>query len=84
MYSVLVSRTASKELADLPTQALNRIMPAIKKLGENPRPPGSKKLKGAHDSWRIRIGEYRVIYTIDDMIRIIDVRKVGHRKDVYE
>lgn len=84
MYRVIVSKTASKELADLPTQAVNRIIPAIKKLGDDPRPPGSKKLKGENDSWRIRIGDYRVIYTIDDAIRIVDVRKVGHRKDVYD
>lgn len=84
MYRVIVSKTASKELADLPTQAVNRIIPAIKKLGENPRPTGSKKLKGEHDSWRIRVGDYRVIYTIDDTIRVLDVRKVGHRKDIYD
>jgi mRNA-degrading endonuclease RelE of RelBE toxin-antitoxin system len=50
MYKVLVSKTASKELGDLPTQVVNRIIPAIKKLGEDPRPPGSKKLKGESDS----------------------------------
>ena len=58
MYKVLVSKTASKELADLPTQVVNRIVPAIKKLGDDPRPPGCKKLKGEQDAWRIRIGDY--------------------------
>jgi mRNA interferase RelE/StbE len=82
MYEVLVSKTASKELADLPTQVVNRIVPAIKNLGDNPRPPGCKKLKGEHDAWRIRIGDYRVIYTVNDVVRIVDVRSVGHRKDI--
>lgn len=84
MYKVVVSRTASKELADLPTQVVNRVIPAIKNLAENPRPPGSKKLKGEQDTWRIRIGDYRVVYTIDDTIRIVDIRKIGHRKDIYD
>ncbi|HMI65520.1 MAG TPA: type II toxin-antitoxin system RelE/ParE family toxin [Cyclobacteriaceae bacterium] len=84
MYKVLVSKTASKELADLPTQVVNRIVPAIKKLGDDPRPPGCKKLKGEHDTWRIRIGDYRVIYTVSDVVRIVDVRSVGHRKDIYD
>jgi mRNA interferase RelE/StbE len=84
MYKVIVSKSASKELADLPTQAVNRIIPAIQKLGEDPRPAGCKKLKGSQDTWRIRIGDYRVIYTIDDVIRIVDVRSVGHRKDIYD
>ncbi len=84
MYKIIVSKTASKELAGLPIQAVNRIIPAIKKLGENPRPAGSKKLKGMEDTWRIRIGDYRVVYTVDDVIRIVDVSSIGHRKDIYD
>jgi len=68
----------------LPTQIVNRIIPAIKKLGEDPRPPGCKKLKGDKDTWRIRIEDYRVIYTVDDVVRIVDVDSVGHRKDIYD
>ncbi|MBS1977917.1 MAG: type II toxin-antitoxin system RelE/ParE family toxin [Bacteroidetes bacterium] len=84
MYKVLISRTASKELADLPNQVVSRIIPAIKELGENPRPAGCKKLKGNQDVWRIRVGDYRVVYTIDDVVRIVDIRSVGHRKDIYD
>lgn len=84
MYKIIFSRTASKELADLPAQAVNRIIPAIKKLGNDPRPVGCKKLKGESNAWRVRIGDYRVVYSIDDVIRIIDIRSVGHRKDVYD
>lgn len=84
MYKVIVSKTASKELADLPSQVVNRIVPAIIKLGENPHPAGCKKLKGEQDTWRIRVGDYRVVYIIDEVVRIVDVRSVGHRKNVYE
>lgn len=83
MYNVVISKSASKEIANLPSQIINRIIPAIKKLGENPRPSGCKKLKGGQNAWRIRVGDYRVIYTIDDVIRIVDVRSIGHRKDIY-
>lgn len=84
MYKVVVSKTASKELSDLPTHVINRIVPSIKKLADDPHPPGCKKLKGQQDIWRIRICDYRVIYTIDDVVRIVDIRSVGHRKDIYE
>lgn len=53
-------------------------------LANNPRPIGSKKLKGASENlWRIRIGDYRVVYLIEDSIKIIEIRKIGHRKDIY-
>ena len=84
MYKVIVSKTASKELADLPTKVVNHIIPAIKRLEDDPRPSGCKKLKGGQEAWRIRIGDYRVIYTIDDVIHVVDVRSVGHRKDIYD
>ena len=69
-YKVIVSKSAQKELLKLPQQANNRIIPAILKLSEEPRPPSAKKLKGGADSWRIRVGDYRVIYSIDDEILI--------------
>jgi len=58
---------------------------AIDALEENPRPSGCKKLKDATENlWRIRVGDYRIIYVIADEVKIVDVRKVGHRKDIYE
>lgn len=83
-YEVIVSKSAQKELSKLPQQANDRIIPAILKLSEEPRPPGSKKLKGSADSWRIRVGDYRVVYSVNDEILIVDVRRVGHRKDIYD
>jgi mRNA interferase RelE/StbE len=84
LYNIVVSKSAFKELSKLPLSANNRIIKAVSNLSENPRPHGSKKLKGGYELWRIRIGDYRVIYAIDDEILIVDIRKVGHRKDIYD
>ncbi|MFN0200327.1 MAG: type II toxin-antitoxin system RelE family toxin [Bacteroidia bacterium] len=85
MYKVTVSRSAEKELSKIPKGIVNRIGTAIESLMENPRPTGSKKLKGTDENlWRIRIGDYRVVYDIEDSIRIIDIKKVGHGKDIYQ
>ena len=68
----------------LPTKINQKISSAIDQLSK-PRPIGCKKLKGERDYiWRIRIGDYRVLYAIDDKVQIIDVRKIGHRKNIYE
>jgi mRNA interferase RelE/StbE len=83
-YNVVVSKSAAKELYKLPATVNNRIIKAILKLSDDPRPQGSKKLQGRSENWRIRIGDYRVIYAIDDEVLIVDVRKVGHRKDIYD
>lgn len=57
----------------------------MEKLSENPRPQGSKKLVGQNENlWRVRVGDYRVIYLIEDKIKVVEVRKAGHRKDIYE
>jgi len=83
-YNVVVSKSAAKELSKLPATVNNRIIKAILKLSDDPRPQGSKKLKGGSENWRIRIGDYRVVYAIDDEVMIVDVRKVGLRQDIYD
>ncbi|MCB0495419.1 MAG: type II toxin-antitoxin system RelE/ParE family toxin [Cyclobacteriaceae bacterium] len=83
-YKVVVSKSAAKELSKLPKTANNKIIKSIIGLADNPRPGGAIKLKGRSENWRIRIGNYRVVYAIDDEIHIVDVRRVGHRKDIYE
>ncbi len=82
-YRVVVSASAAKELSKFSSKINNRIIKAILKLTDNPRPRGSKKLKGGFENWRIRTGNYRVIYAVDDKKLIVDIRKVGHRKDIY-
>jgi mRNA interferase RelE/StbE len=81
-YRVVLSRSARKELEELPDKIANRIVRQIEALGRLPRPDGCLKLKGT-SQWRIRIGDYRVIYAIDDSVRLIDVIFIRHRKDVY-
>lgn len=83
MYKVTVKKSAAKAIAQLPKSINNRLIPQIKQLGEDPRPSGAKKLRGAEDLWRIRVGDYRVIYSIEDTIMIVDVIQVAHRKDIY-
>jgi mRNA interferase RelE/StbE len=83
-YTVTISKSAAKELSKLPKEVNNRIIPVIVSLEENPRPLGATKLKGSSGNWRVRVGDYRVVYSIDDSVLIVDIRKVGHRKDIYE
>ncbi len=83
MYKVTVKKSAAKAIAKLSKNVSNRLIPSIRHLGEDPRPPGAKKLQGAEDLWRIRVGDYRIVYLIEDTIMIVDVLQVAHRKDIY-
>ena len=56
----------------------------IERLATSPRPPGRKKLHGGDKQWRIRVGDYRVVYEIDDKLKIVDVTRIAHRREVYE
>lgn len=84
-YRIQIVKRAFKELTALPQKANVQLVKAIDDLKEDPRPDGCKKLKGeAEDIWRIRVGDYRILYTIEDAIKIVEIRKVGHRRDVYK
>jgi len=82
-YAVVFARSARRELERLQAQVARRIIAQIETLASNPRPPGCVKLQGADNLWRIRIGEYRVIYSIDDGGRVVDISAVRHRSDAY-
>jgi mRNA interferase RelE/StbE len=82
-YKILFTRQSQKDLSNLPKSDFRKVEVAIAKLADNPRPPKSKKLT-ARDSWRIRIGNYRVIYLIEDDNLIVIVIEIGHRKEVYK
>lgn len=85
MYQIIIKKSAAKEMELLPIKILQAVTKAILKLSEQPRPKGSRKINPLSSNlWRIRIGDYRVVYSIDDMVRIVDVKKVGHRKDIYD
>ena len=81
-YEVFILPRAQKELAHLPKQNYGRVRDLISNLADNPRPTGCKKLTG-RQGWRVRSGDYRVIYEIDDSNKRVIVLDVGHRKDIY-
>lgn len=81
-YKLLIKRSAAKELEDLPPKIRRRVAVRIQGLGSDPRPPGAEKLSG-QEKYRIRQGDYRVLYVIDDSAESVTVVKVGHRRDVY-
>ncbi len=82
-YSVTFARSARKELEKLHPSMARRVMQRIEALATIPRPSGVIRLQGHKNLWRIRIGDYRVIYSIDDAARNIDVSVVRHRSDAY-
>lgn len=83
MYSIDFSRKAQKNLDKLSDLIASPILDAIENLARNPKPIGCKKLKG-RKGYRIRVGDYRIIYEIFDSILLIDIINLGHRKDIYE
>jgi mRNA interferase RelE/StbE len=83
-YSVILTKVAAKEIDAIANRIdRQRIERRIRQLADNPRPPGSKKLKDMLEHYRIRQGDYRIVYTVEDEIRIVAIIHVGHRKDVY-
>lgn len=83
-YSLRIKKSARKELESVATKVdRRRIVARIHSLAENPRPPGSLKLSG-RERYRIRQGGYRILYTIDDLVLVVHVIKIGDRKDVYQ
>ena len=81
-YNIEIKKSAAKEIENLPKRELQTVLHKIHSLTENPRPHGCEKLSG-QDKYRVRCGDYRVLYTIEDIVLIVCVVKVGHRKDVY-
>lgn len=82
-YKITFTRSARKELQNLPIDVAERILVKIESLAENARPTGCKKLSGGMNLWRLRVGQYRIIYKIEDDANIVDVVVVRHRRDVY-
>ncbi|KKL68530.1 hypothetical protein LCGC14_2124060 [marine sediment metagenome] len=82
-YRVEIKRSAQKELAALPKRDRRRVMSAIAGLAANPRPDGARKLVGADDAYRIRVGDYRIVYQVADRVLVVYVVRVAHRKDVH-
>jgi mRNA interferase RelE/StbE len=83
-HEILIKASAEKDIRRLPRDVRERVVSAILALREEPRPPGVRKLKGrGEEGWRIRVGDYRVVYRIDDSLRQVAIYRVRHRRDVY-
>ncbi len=81
-FRVILEKRAHKGLREVPSNSLRRIQESIDDLSRDPRPPGCIKLSG-YDLWRIRVGDYRVIYEIRDDVLIVLVIDIGHRREIY-
>ena len=83
-YSLEIKPSAQRELDALEESLFTRIDRKILALADNPRPAGCKKLRGYKDQWRIRSGDWRVVYIIDDASKLISITRIAHRREVYE
>ena len=82
MYRVELRRSVQKSLEKIQSQKRSNIITALLELEKNPRPRGLENFRGT-ELWRIREGDYRIVYSIDDFEKVITVVKIGHRRDVY-
>ena len=83
MYTVILTAQAEKDLKKLSRIVLERIANSLRTLQENPRPMGVKKLQGEKDAYRVRAGDYRIVYRIVDQEVLVVVIKIAHRREVY-
>jgi mRNA interferase RelE/StbE len=83
VYEVYLEGAAERDLKRLPAETFHRIVPHIRALAENPRPPGCRKLTGSENDWRLRIGDYRVLYEIDEGEKAVRVFRIRHRREAY-
>ena len=83
-YAITFARSARKELEALEQKQVERVFHRIEGLGKEPRPSGCRKLVGSKLLWRIRIGDYRIVYAVYDDRKVVDIVAVRHRKDVYQ
>lgn len=83
-YRVELTPRARRDLRRLPHQVRSRLQPHVDALGQNPRPRGNVKLAGEEDIYRIRVGEYRILYQIQDEVLLVIVVKIAHRREAYK
>ena len=84
MYTIVIHKKAKKEIDKIPDIYARKIAETIYQLAENPRPSGCKKLSASDEYYRVRVADYRIIYSIEDEILYIEVVKIGHRKEIYK
>jgi mRNA interferase RelE/StbE len=83
-YKIEWKRSATKELKKLPRDTIIRILKAVEQLSENPYPVGTRKLVSSERTYRIRVGDYRIIYNIAASALVVEIIRIGHRRDVYK
>jgi len=83
VHEVYLERAAERQLKRLPAEDFQKVISHIEGLAENPRPTGCRKITGAERDWRIRVGDYRIIYEIDDKARAVRVMRVRRRREAY-
>lgn len=83
MYKLYVERAAERDLKRLSTENFHRLITEIKMLAKEPRPPGARKITGSKDDWRIRVGDWRVVYEIDNKQKVVRIMRVRLRREVY-
>ncbi|MBN1444651.1 MAG: type II toxin-antitoxin system RelE/ParE family toxin [Candidatus Omnitrophica bacterium] len=83
MYEILIEKHAERDLKKLPTVLFQKLLPSINNLKTNPRPLHSKKIVGSKNDYRLKVGDYRIIYEIKDKAREIRIFRVRHRKEAY-
>jgi mRNA interferase RelE/StbE len=83
LYVVEFRRAAEKDLRRLAPVIQRRVLRTVENLATDPRPPGCRKLQGSDNAFRIRVGDYRVVYTVDDSVLIVAIERVRHRGEVY-
>lgn len=83
MYRVLLGTRAEKQRRDLSSVTRNRIDRSLEALAKDPRPRGAVKLSGLTEGWRVRVGDYRILYTVDDRGQVVRVYRIGHRREAY-
>ncbi len=82
-YRVVFTKAADRQLGKLSERLQQRLVRAAELLEDDPRPPGAKKLQGAENLWRVRVGVYRILYKIQNAKLVVLVIRIAHRKDVY-
>ena len=83
MYALKIKNSAERDLKRLPKPLFLRLNQQILALREEPRPPGVRKLQGKLEGWRVRVGDYRIVYQINDAEQTVTIARVRHRRDVY-
>jgi len=81
-YKITIKKSAARELDEIPKKDLRKVVKRIQTLARNPRPSGSQKLS-AQQCYRVRQGDYRIVYSIDDEDSLIDIVKIGRRREIY-